>query len=496
MTQRAPLLYGNCLVHKSFFWPKNILIEEASIVSVASPKEDSNAPESSVIKSNVNPVNGTSLSHAIVNGAGSEAARGSGQARTDHTPTAMAPGPEVSKDAVAGAGIVIGILFLVFFLGLSDNQMMSPLLPMMSDEFKMPKGDVGNFLVPIYSFAAAFAALFVGPMSDHLGRRRFLLVASIVFGLSLLSVGLIHDIHLLAGVRLITGLAAGTFSTCSIAYVGDYFPYSKRGSAMSIVQSGYFVAFVVGVPLGSQLAQWKGWRASFVAFGSLAAVVFLMILFFLPEDSHKLKSDASGASQSRFKNIGLVFQTTERIASIAGAFFVSGGFVGFILYMGSWLADAHGLKTAQIGKVFAVIGVASLIGSVAAGPIADKVGKRGVSMVTTIILAATLVLIPVLGWGVVLFATFLVASLAYAFRQGPVQALATELVPQRARGALVAMRGTASQVGIIISTAASGFLYDARGYKAVGMFCAVMTVAAAVCIYLMREPAHRPSSEW
>jgi predicted MFS family arabinose efflux permease len=393
--------------------------------------------------------------------------------------------------------VVIAILFLVFFLGMSDNQMVSPLLPLMSKEFHLPEGDIGKMIAPAYALAAAIAALIVGPASDQLGRRRFLLIASIVFGLSLLSVGFIRDIHTLAAVRFFTGLAAGTFSTCSIAYVGDYFPYYKRGSAMSIVQSGYFVALVVGVPLGSLLAQWRGWRAGFLAFGALAVVVFFMVLSLLPEDGHKLKHvPLSGDASGWFRNVALVFHTKERIAAIAGAFFVSGGFVGFILYMGSWLTTTHGLKTGQVGLVFAIVGISSLIGAIAAGPIADKIGKRGVSLVSTIILALTLLLIPILGWGPLLFGTFLVASLSYAFRQGPVQALATELVPRRARGALVATRTTASQVGIGISTAVCGMLYDSSGYRAVGLFCAVMSLAAAVCIFLMKEPAHRPSEEW
>src|SRR6476646_6464285 len=152
-----------------------------------------------------------------------------------------------TKQAEAGhtgspprAGIVIAVLFLVFFLGSSDNQMISPLLPLIAREFGLKEGEVGQVIGPAYALAAATAALLVGPLSDRFGRRRFLLYASILFGVSLVSVWLVADVRVLAGVRLLTGLAAGTFSTCSIAYVADYFPYKRRGVAMSIVQAGYF----------------------------------------------------------------------------------------------------------------------------------------------------------------------------------------------------------------------------------------------------------------
>jgi predicted MFS family arabinose efflux permease len=95
---------------------------------------------------------------------------------------------------------------------------------------------------------------------------------------------------------------------------------------------------------------------------------------------------------------------------------------------------------------------------------------------------------PHLTWGALLFLGFLAASLAFAFRQGPLQALATELVPKNARGVLVATRNTASQVGIAASTAINGWLYDAYGYSAVGIFSAALTIGAAVCILIMKEP--------
>jgi Arabinose efflux permease len=134
--------------------------------------------------------------------------------------------------AVPRAGIVMCVLLLIFFLGTSDNQMISPLLPRIAEDFGYGTnvGEVGRWLGPAYALAAAVAALLIGPMSDKYGRRRFLLYAAIVFGASLLATSVIHNLYLLTAVRMVTGLAAGTFSTCSIAYVADTFPMSGAAS--------------------------------------------------------------------------------------------------------------------------------------------------------------------------------------------------------------------------------------------------------------------------
>jgi len=387
------------------------------------------------------------------------------------------------------AGIVIAILFLIFFLGSSDNQMISPLLPMIAGEFGLKEGEVGQVIGPAYALAAAAAALLIGPISDRYGRRRFLLYASIVFGLSLAAIGLIADLRVLAGVRLLTGLAAGTFSTCSIAYVADYFPYKRRGVAMSIVQAGQFLALAAGVQLANNIAQWKGWRSSFVFFGLLSLAAFLAVFALLPEDKHEMtQRDPTAIVARRFHNIRMLFDNRERIAAIVAAFFVSGGFVGFFFYLGSWLKQALKFTTREFDIVFFAIGVALLIGVVIAGPISDKVGKRSVSILSTIVLAVMLLTIPTLGRGIFLFVSLMAAALAFAFRQGPLQALATELVPRRSRGTLVAARNTASQIGIAIATVACGQLYDRLGYQAVGLFSGIVSLGAAICIFMMKEP--------
>jgi len=236
------------------------------------------------------------------------------------------------------------------------------------------------------------------------------------------------------------------------------------------------------------LAQWRGWRASFALFGMFALLAFILVLLLLPEDRHSTREDLSARVARRFDSIRVVFGTRERVASIAAAFLVSAGFVGFFSYLGTWLQKSIGLSTREVGFFFIIVGVASLIGAFVAGPVADRFGKQMLSILSTIVLALMLLVIPRLGWGALLFAGFLIASLAFAFRQGPLQALATQLVPPRVQGAFVAVRNTGSQVGIAFSGAASGLLYNKFGYVAVGLFSAILTLAAAACIFAMKEP--------
>ena len=387
------------------------------------------------------------------------------------------------------ARAVIGVLFLLFFLGVGDAQMISPLLPLVAKEFGVPIGSVGKLIGSFYAVAAAAAALLIGPLSDRYGRRRFLEIAVVIFTLSLLLVGFTSNLRLLSVLRISTGFAAGIFSTCAIAYVGDYFSYEKRGAAMSAVQTGYFAAITVGVPLGAVVADKLGWRAAFVGFGFLAAPVIFFIRFLLPDDSLR---EVAPRTLNQFTRAGALFTNKATVAAVVAASFVSLGFVGFIQYLGSWLAEPNGfaLKVSEVGFVFIGVGLAALFGSTAAVYLSDKVGKRRLSIASTVLLAAMLLAIPNFEFGIWLFVLFGAASFTFAFRQGPLHALATELVSNKTRGALVAMRNTASQAGIALAAVICGQLYDAYGYTAVGLFSAIATLIAAFCIMMMREPVN------
>src|SRR5436190_696542 len=75
------------------------------------------------------------------------------------------------------------ILFGVLFLGVSDTQLVAPLLPLIASDLGITPGHAG-IIVTTYSLAAAAFALFVGPVSDRVGRKKVLVSGLAVFSLA------------------------------------------------------------------------------------------------------------------------------------------------------------------------------------------------------------------------------------------------------------------------------------------------------------------------
>jgi predicted MFS family arabinose efflux permease len=382
-------------------------------------------------------------------------------------------------------------LFWLLFLGLADNQMIAVLLPALVRSLHVSVGKAG-FLVVVYSVGAGVAAFLSGKLSDRYGRRRFLLAGVIVFALASALAFRAQSFSGLLAARTLTGLGAGTLSTCAIAFAGDWYPYSVRGKAVGLLTTAYFAAPILGVPLAAQIADRFGWRHSFLMFAFLGFAVTLSALT-IPRESPRNQPVAEPlpSTAQTFRSF-LTRRDTSAVLVIA--FLVSGGLVGFLTYIGQWLHSHFAISTRGIGWIFMLGGLVAVAGSPLAGSLADRLGKRTVAFASNVVLALSIAVIPFLPWGGWLLVLFCVTSLATAFRQGPLTALITELVSHRQRGFFVALHNIASQLGIASVVLVGGLLYERYGYLAVTTLCAAMTglVAVLLATHIVEPP---PQSE-
>lgn len=375
--------------------------------------------------------------------------------------------------------LVIANLFFLLFLGLADNQMIAALLPSLVSSLGISLRAAG-LLVVVYSIAAAVAAFFSGTLSDHYGRRRFLLTGAGLFAVASWAAAQSRTFSELMLARALTGLAAGTLSTCSVTFAADWFAYEVRGRAIGLISSAYFAAPILGVPIAAQIADRFGWRRAFLFFAALACVAALVSISLPRERLNPLPStEKLRGTIAAFRSF---LRRQDTAAALVIAFLVSGGLVGFLTYIGQWLSSSFDLTTRTIGWVFMLGGVVAVGSAPLGGILSDRWGKRAVSIAGNIVLAAGITLVPFLPWGWGLLAIFGLASLGAAFRQGPLTALMTELVPAAQRGSFIALRNISSQLGIAAAAYTGGVLFQRYGYASVTSLCGAMTVLVAILL--------------
>ncbi len=272
----------------------------------------------------------------------------------------------------------------------------------------------------------------------------------------------------------------------SISYAADFFPYAKRGWAMGSIVSSYFAALILGVPLGSWLGDVFGWNLVFGMLGAIALALLISTYFTLPTfnpGQHKTISGILPAEELR-KYFGFL-KAQKTVGALLSSFFASAGTVGFLTFVGVWLNGSFGISSSQIGLVFLVCGAAALVASPLAGSLSDRIGKRRQFVISSLFLALFLVVLPRLRWGPALFAVFGVISLSAALRQGPMEALLTQVVSPMSRGSFIALKNSFSQLGIGLAAMLSGMLFQWGGYSPVCILGAISNLLAAVGMLLM-----------
>src|SRR5690606_34884162 len=126
-----------------------------------------------------------------------------------------------------------------------------------------------------YAFMVGVFALIMGPVSDRIGRRRILLYGTLAMTVALALHAAATGYTSMLVIRAIAGAAGGVLSGSAVSYIGDYFPYERRGWANGWVMSGAATGQIVGIPLGTILSESIAFYAPFLLFSATMAVTFV-----------------------------------------------------------------------------------------------------------------------------------------------------------------------------------------------------------------------------
>lgn len=181
----------------------------------------------------------------------------------------------------------------------------------------------------------------LGPAADRIGRRRMILIATTVLGLSTLLTAAADTVAQLMTLRVFTGLAIGALLPSLNTLVAEYTPDARRNLAIAFMHLGYPVGGIAGGFLAGQLIPTFGWPAVFVAGGVFTLATLPLLLLGLPESLHYLGRSVSPRARRSAEKIA----ATLGIRLGAGGEAAAGGPAGRVadLLRGHWLAPTLAL---------------------------------------------------------------------------------------------------------------------------------------------------------
>ena len=360
---------------------------------------------------------------------------------------------------------------------------LAPILPEIAKELALDPAVLGT-LVSAYSVMLGIFALLCGPISDRIGRRRMLLLGTGVMALALFLHGFVGRFSTFLAVRMLAGAAGGMLTGVAASYIGDWFPYERRGWASGWVFSGSAFGQIAGIPLGVLMAGRWGFRAPFYMFGVTMLLTFVLIWLRVPQPPvrrHDTPLTVRGAVADYWD---MLRRREVALASLA-YFMMYMGVAVFLVYFPTWLEARLGVSSNTIASLYLFGGVANVLTGPQAGHLSDRIGRRRILLLASsglslLMLSATTVLTA--PW--IAFPYFFLAMVLIAMRISPFSALLTSLAADHRRGSLMSLTVSLGQAGYALGGALAGPLYAKLGYGSNALLGAVSVLAMGLIVWL------------
>lgn len=384
--------------------------------------------------------------------------------------------------------VVVFTLWLLVFSSASQTMIISPILPQIGDDLDIADAVLGT-LVTAYSLMVGLFAILSGPVSDRIGRRRILLAGCGVMTVALASHGLVDSYWSFLGVRVFAGMAGGVLSGAAVSYIGDYFPYDRRGWAVGWVMSGAAFGQIIGIPMGIVMAERWGFHSPFYLFAITMALTLPLLFFGVPQPPVKRTSERLTVSGAFADYVALLKR--PEVAWAAVAYFVMFfGVAVFVIYLPTWLERDLGASGDQIALMFLVGGIANVVTGPQAGKLSDRIGRKGIILLSCIGLSVLMLgTVPLVTNITIAYVFFFLTMVLVAMRVSPFSALLTGLVRDERRGSLMSLAVALGQLGFALGGAVSGPMFARVGYASNTVLGAVFVLGMGLVVwFFIPEP--------
>ncbi|MDQ0094233.1 MFS transporter [Paeniglutamicibacter psychrophenolicus] len=356
-----------------------------------------------------------------------------------------------------------------------------------------------------------FGALFIGTLSDVIGRRRMLLLSMAIFTITQAGAALAPTPEMFGLFRFLGGLGMGGIIPVAAALTIEYSAPRKRSLNYGIMYSGYSLGIVAAAMVAMALLPTLGWRWV-IAVGTLPILILPVVAWLIPESLEYLvakgripeaKALAAKLNVRDYQpvapaNPGRRIPWREVMASMfsrkylrSTVFFWISLFCGMVLVYGlnTWLPQIMRKAGYDLGSSLAfllVFSLASAIGGLVLGFLADRYGQKTI-----------LVLFYLLGAGGILLLMFpntMFVNLCFVAFAG-IGSISTSLVltgyiadyyPAAQRGTATGWALSFARIGAISGPIIGGWIASTGlSFEFNFIFFAIVGVVAAIAVALI-----------
>lgn len=269
-----------------------------------------------------------------------------------------------------------------FAIGTTEFVIMG-LLPDVARDLSVSIPSAG-WLISGYALGVAIGAPIMAVATASLPRKRALLLLMAIFIVGNGLCAMATDYNFLMVARIITALCHGAFFGIGSVVAASLVPDNRKASAVALMFTGLTLANVLGVPLGTALGQFAGWRIPFWAVAVLGVLSLIGLWRLMPSQTNEPKTDLR-AEFMQLRSAGLWAALTTTMLFSAAVF-------ALFTYVAPLLEDVTHLSPHAVTWTLFLIGLGLTLGNYIGGRLADwKLGAALTGIFLTLALVSALV---------------------------------------------------------------------------------------------------------
>ena len=262
------------------------------------------------------------------------------------------------------------ILTLVSLAGMAALSMniFLPSLPGMTAYFDTTYA-IMNLSISMYLAFTALLQLFIGPISDQVGRRPVVLISFVIFFIATIGCLLSTSIEVFLIFRMLQACIV-TGMVLSRAIVRDIVEDEKAASMIGYVTMGMAIVPMFAPAIGGFLNDLFGWKANF----SMLLFIGIIIAAFAYFDLGETNNNISKGFSKQFKEYPELFKSKRFWAYCFTTVFASGSFFSFIGGAPFVSTNSFELSSSAFGIYFGVTTLGYVVGSFISGKFSERFG--------------------------------------------------------------------------------------------------------------------------
>ena len=381
---------------------------------------------------------------------------------------------DVAKERFFNLPVIV-LISLSFMLGMSEFIVVG-ILPDIAAGLKVSEVTIGN-LVSLFAFVYAPVTPLGSALSARFPRFATHLTLVGVFLIGNVLCAFAPNYGVLVVARILIALVSGTLVAIAMTYAPDVTAERYRTKFIAWVFSGFSIASVVGVPVGTWVANTFGWRWAFHLVNVLTMALIVLMVMVLPRNSHIVKIGF-------LPQFRLFFDRRIQLGVLDVVFGAAATYV-FYTYLTPIMRDEVHVPEQYLSVGLVIFGAACLWSNLYGGKLADR--GRGVEPLTHIrpiycahaVLMASLI---VAHWVPVYGALLLVVLGMFMYLQNSAsQVLYMDVASQSHPGSLnlaASLNSMSFNIGIAVGSAVGGLVNTHLGLMWLGPVGAIFLLCA------------------